>query len=233
MEVLVSEMGVDSEKVSVVKNWTHLRQEAVIADEDQNSFPNGHARKRGITLLHAGNMGLKQGLENVVEAARLADLKSLPVSFVLLGDGVEKDRLQHLARGIDAIKFMDPVGEIEFNEILSSADILLVNEKSGIKEMALPSKLTTYFSAGKPVIAVTALGSNTASEMARSGAGIIVPPGQPAELLKAAIQLGEDPNAMYAMGLRGKFYAKQELGMTSAVEKFDSIINLLQHSQNS
>ena len=38
--------------------------------------------------LHAGNMGVKQGLENVVEAARQADATRSPVRFVLLG-GVE------------------------------------------------------------------------------------------------------------------------------------------------
>ena len=49
--------------------------------------------------------------------------------------------------------------------------MLLVNELPGVAHMAMPSKLTSYFQAGKPVLAATDEGGFTAKEIALSGAG--------------------------------------------------------------
>ena len=51
--------------------------------------------------------------------------------------------------------------------------------------MAVPSKLTSYFSSGTAVVAATEAGSTTAAEVAAAGAGVRVQPGQPQLLLDA------------------------------------------------
>ena len=62
----------------------------------------------------------------------------------------------------------------DFQVALSAADFLLVNELPGVKDMAVPSKLTSYFNAGVPVVAATDDGSVTAAEIATSGGGVRV-----------------------------------------------------------
>ena len=68
--------------------------------------------------LHAGNMGVKQGLENVVEAARLADARGLPIRFVLLGDGNQREALLARAQGITRLQFLDALPEADFQATL-------------------------------------------------------------------------------------------------------------------
>jgi colanic acid biosynthesis glycosyl transferase WcaI len=143
--------------------------------------------------VHAGNMGAKQGLENVVDAARLADEKNAPVRFILVGAGSERQALDEYARGVSRLSFADPLAENEFRLALGAADVLLVNEKPGVSEMAMPSKLTSCFGASRPVIAATDRHGITASEIAAIDAGVVVEAGDPAGLLEAIMPLRDDP----------------------------------------
>jgi colanic acid biosynthesis glycosyl transferase WcaI len=230
-EILSTELGITQSKIEVVRNWTHAKdisRNQVAKPLDETT---ANSKSNDLVLLHAGNMGQKQGLENLVQAAQIADSENLPVIFLLLGDGSEKEKLQELALGVKRIKFIEPVDSVKFDLLLSTSDILLVNEKAGIKEMALPSKLTSYFRAGKPIIAATDLEGNTAREVHDSGAGIVVQSGKPREILNSALALAGDREKMRDMGLRGQLYAMQELSEASSVAKFVSILESLQTKQ--
>ncbi|MEB0141401.1 hypothetical protein QN363_20505, partial [Undibacterium sp. CCC2.1] len=72
------------------------------------------------------------------------------------------------------LQFIDSLDDFGFQRALASADILLVNEKLGVSEMAVPSKLTSYYNAGRPVIAATDRRGVTAAEIESAGGGVVV-----------------------------------------------------------
>lgn len=145
-----------------------------------------------VVVLHAGNMGHKQGLENVVESARLAVGRKERVRFVLLGDGNQRAALEAFGEGVETLEFLRPVSEEEYPAALGAADVLLVNERPGVAHMAVPSKLTSYFRSGKPILAATAADGFTAKEVTASGAGVCVPADRPDLLLDEALRLAAD-----------------------------------------
>ncbi len=211
-------LGADARAVRTVRNWTHLR-------------PTGAIDVRGVraelgwgdelVVLHAGNQGAKQGLENVVEAARAADAQGAPVRFVLLGDGSRRAALQAAASGIRSIQLVDPLPEDRFPAALAAADVLLVNELAGLAEMSVPSKLTSYFDAGRAVLAATSAGSTTAHEIQASGAGVRVDAEDPQALLAAALELAADPARRRALGDAGRRYRRDVLSEEVAVDRFE------------
>ena len=187
------------------RSGTDRRDPKLVARRAGDGRPCGRARGLGwredeLVALHAGNMGTKQGLENLVTAARLAQHRGLPVRFVLLGDGSRRADLESQAAGCDRLSFVDPVGGSEIPEVLAAADALLLNEKPGVKEMCVPSKLTSYFPAGRPVIVATDADSAAAGEMAAAGAGAIVPADDPAAHLDALLDVTADDAAVTATG---------------------------------
>jgi glycosyltransferase involved in cell wall biosynthesis len=210
-------IGVDRERITVIRNWSHV--ERATADRMAVRRRLGW-REDELVALHAGNMGAKQGLENLVTAARLAQRRGLPVRFVLLGDGSRRADLESQAAGCDRLSFVDPVGGSEFPEVLAAADVLLLNEKPGVKEMCVPSKLTSYFTAGRPVIAATDVGSASAGEMAAAGAGPIVLAGDPAALLDAVLDVTADDAAVTAIGGSADRYAREVLSAEAAEEAY-------------
>lgn len=218
----IEQLGVDPTRIEVVRNWTHL---ASVPEASVEKVRNLHKWKEGETVvLHAGNMGAKQGLENVIAAARLADAQGLPLRFVLLGDGNQRAALELAAVGIERIEFLDSLGDESFQHALMAADVLLVNEKVGVSEMSVPSKLTSYFNSGRPVIAATEPVGVTASEIEASSGGLVVHSGNPQALLDACMQLRNDPRAAAELGLNGQRYRTSILAETAAIDRYAELI---------
>ena len=221
-EYLVDNLGVRSERVTVIRNWTHLRPAPVVHRLDARA---ALGWPTDVSLaVHTGNMGTKQGLENVVEAARLADEQRAPIKFVLVGDGCERASLEQLAQGIDRIQFVDQLDETDYRHALAAADCLVVNERPGVAMMAVPSKLTSYFNASRPILAATDPAGITAGEIERANAGVVVPAGDPHKLLAMALQLSEDTEQAAAYGAAGIRYCREFLTADAAIAAFERAI---------
>lgn len=228
-DYVVNSLGVRPEASKVIRNWTHLPPSPTVDIEQIRATLGWTAED--IVVLHAGNMGKKQGLENVVEAARLAQERNSRVKFVLMGDGNQRKRLEERAKGLTHVQFVAPLPAEEFQKALAAADILLVNELPGLKDMAVPSKLTSYFNAGVPVIAATDSGSVTAMEISASRGGVRVDASSPLDLLEAAEELGRDPEAAATLGAGGLRFRNEALSETAAVGHYDDFITSLAMSR--
>lgn len=205
----VAGAGVDAERIIDLPNWTHL------------AATNGHSRRdvadvretfgwtAGETVvLHAGNMGYKQHLDNLVSTARLAADAAMPLRFVLLGDGSERARLEVLARGLPNVQFLDLQPAEIFPEVLGAADILALNERPTVLDMSLPSKITSYFRAGRPLVAAVHPEGATARTLTDSGGALVVPAGNPPALLAALSRLHEDQALRHELARRGSAHAR-------------------------
>jgi colanic acid biosynthesis glycosyl transferase WcaI len=210
-------LGVDPDAVTVIRNWSHVTRST--ADPAVTRARLGW--KPGQTVaLHAGNMGMKQGLENVVDAARLAAASGSDVRFVIMGDGGRRRHLEELAAGIPAIEFLNPLPDGEFEDALAAADVLVLNEATTVAEMSVPSKLTSYFAAARPVVAATAQRSAASAEIERSGGGVRLDTGDPAALLAAVARFGADPARSALIGGRGRAYAEEQLTAEAAARAY-------------
>lgn len=225
---VVDRLGVPGDRVQVVRNWTHITPQTSV-DRDEVRRRLGWAP--GCTVvLHAGNMGMKQGLDNVVEAARLAEEQGSSLQFVLMGDGNQRRHLEELGHGVANLQFLDPLSTDEYAAALASADILLVNELAGVKDMSVPSKLTSYFVTGRPVLAAVESESATAGEIEASGAGRVVRSDDPRHLLGAAEEMSADPISSTALGSNGPAYATAHLTADAAMRRWDDVLrSLTQH----
>lgn len=222
---MTSQLSLPNDQIEVIRNWTHLGESKPTNREEwRNRF--GWSDKETI-VLHAGNQGAKQGLENVVAAARYAEEKNAPIRFVLLGDGNQRAKLEALGVGLAKLQFIDPLPGEEYQHAMAASDILLVNERPGVAEMAVPSKLTSYFSTGLPVIAATDEGSVTAEEIERSGGGVQVSAGDPEALVAGVLGLAGDPTVAQQLGSAGRHYRDVVLGQEAAIDKFAIILKSL------
>ncbi|MGY1769946.1 glycosyltransferase family 4 protein [Blastococcus sp. SYSU D00813] len=212
--------GVPAERIQVIPNWTHVTvPEAVDRDAVRAELGWGEDE---VIALHAGNMGVKQGLEGLVETARLAGERGSKVRVVLLGDGSRRPALAELGAGLPRLTFTDPLPDGRFEAALAAADVLLLHEKPGVVEMSVPSKLTSYFSAGRPVVAATDARSGAAALMAASGAGVVAPAGDAEAILAAVESVAADPAAADAMGEAGRAYAATVLTGAESLARYEA-----------
>jgi colanic acid biosynthesis glycosyl transferase WcaI len=198
--------GIDAERISLLPNHSHIR--STLATRNDSRIQLGWDRGEFI-ILHTGNMGLKQDLGNVIESARLVagTGPAQGVRFILMGDGSQRRKLEAHAADLPNVTFLRPVDEDLYPVALAAADILLVNERPTVADMSLPSKLTSYFTAGRPVLAAVPPDGATEHELVRSGAGVATPAGDPAGLLEAVLRLRNDSAGRLALGTNGRHYA--------------------------
>lgn len=222
MAAAVTKLGVDPDRLTIQRNWTHIK---TVVDADRSGTRRAHGwGDDEVVVLHTGNMGLKQDLRNVIEAARIADSEHAHVRFVLMGDGTERPALELAAEGIVHMQLLPPQPEGEYQRMLQAADVLLVNEHSGLRGMALPSKLTSYFASGRPVLAATSQESSTAAELRRASTGVRVDAGRPAELLRAVSRLSGDPALVERLVDSADRYRRSVLSVDGASARFQDML---------
>lgn len=220
LRYVTQDLGVPADRVDVVRNWTHVAPSPGRSSGARRRFG---WRDDETVILHAGNMGAKQDLENVVKASKLAAEAEAPLRFVLLGDGNRRRSLEDLGSN-SCLQFLNPLPDGEFQETVASADVLLVNELPGMTEMSVPSKLTTYFNAGLPVLAAVDECSVTADEVALARGGFRVDPGDPQALLEGALRLAGSPSLRAQLGAAGLRHRNEKLGADAAM---NGILNSL------
>jgi len=217
---MIESLGVDRDRIEVIPNWTHVTPSGLSPTDAKKHL----GWPPVFTALHAGNMGLKQGLEVIVSAAREAAEREPSLRFVLLGDGGERARLEELAADISAIAFIDPLGDSDFSVALAAADVLLVTEALGVAEMAAPSKLTSYFAANRPVVASVSADGIVARMMLEAGAGIVTAGGDSESLLAAVEELRENPDHRESYSQRARDYWLHNLGPDPALAAWARIL---------
>ena len=101
-----------------------------------------------LVILYSGNLGEKQGLEIVLEAA--ARFKNKKIQFCIVGNGASKARLEQQAKEqkLSNLKFYPLQPYEDLPALLAMANIHLVVQKKGAADIVLPSKLTGILSAG-------------------------------------------------------------------------------------
>ncbi len=219
----VEALGVEPARIRRVRNWTHVAPPAIARAEmrERLGWPAG-----AIVCLHAGNMGYKQGLENVIESARIAASSGAPLLFALCGDGNQRAHLEAIARrpALANMRFMPLQAADAFPSMLAAADILLVNQRGSVRDMSLPSKLTSYYAAARPVVAAVASDSETAREISASGGGIIAPPDDPHALLEAILRVANDPGLALHLARSAKAWAGTALSEPHALRAYEQFV---------
>lgn len=216
-------LGVDPARIRRVRNWMHVEEPKVDRATIRRylDLP-GDA----VMCLHAGNMGYKQGLANVVECARLAADAEPRLLFVLMGEGSQRPWLVGLAQRhrLRNLRFLPIQPKELLSSVLAAADVLLVNQRAAVTNMSLPGKLTSYFASGRPVVAAVSPNSETAKELLDTGTGLLVAPDQPGLLLETIRKLAADPDLQGRLGAAGRSYARTALGAEQALAGLEALV---------
>jgi glycosyltransferase involved in cell wall biosynthesis len=219
-------LGISDAQLVHLPNWTLHSVAAVDRVEVRRRLGWGDEQ----VVLHAGNMGLKQGLEQVLVAAKMAVLAAPHVRFVLLGDGSQRAVLEAASAGLPNVQFLPTQSADDYARALAAADVLLLSERRTSVDMSLPSKLTAYCAAGRPIVAAVRKGGATWAEVEGIGAGLLVPAGNPEALLGGLATLRGDPALADKLGLKALAHARQSYSEEDALVRAEALVGRLLRS---
>ena len=217
-------LGVAPDRLAVIHNGVDWKVFAdAAADQD---FRQSHYSDGKFVVGYAGNIGLAQGLDTLLDAAEL--LQDEPVKFLMVGEGTDKTRLQTMVRirGITNVKFLEGVPRKRVPAVLAACDsLLLMLRNDPLFEITVPSKLYEYMAAGKPVIC--SVGGEAATLVEKFHCGISVPPSDGTALAGAIRKLRADPALCREMGERGKRCARETFPCDLMMARYEELIELI------
>lgn len=217
--------GAAADHVHVVPNWVdvdafHVGEESVKAGQ---RFRDEHGLGDAFVVLFAGTMGFSQGLEVVIEAAaRMREDEG--VTWVLVGGGAERERLQEKAAGLSNVRFLPMQPKERYPDVLAAADVCLVTLRPEVVTPTVPSKIGTIMAAGRPILASLPRVGDAWQVIQESGGGVLVPPADPEALAEAVRDLRRDRDRVKALGEAGRAYALNHLSREACVTKLETLL---------
>ena len=226
MNDVVVNLGVSQSRVTQIPNYS-ARQ---ISSIDKISARSRFAWASDyFVVIHTGNMGAKQQLENVVRAADSL-LPELKIRIYLIGHGNQESNLKALCEGKKNIAVLPAVSDEDYSALLAASDLLLVNERSTQMEMSLPSKLTSYLYSERPVLAAVPRGGATWKFL--DGIAELVDAGKPTILASAIKEMSQNPKKRNDLASKGLEFARKNLGAEIGRSKYLDWVNTLIQSKH-
>jgi colanic acid biosynthesis glycosyl transferase WcaI len=200
--------GVPDSKLIYFPNAIELKSDEM--PPSRGEFRNAHGLPAGEFLaIYSGNLGVKQGLDVLLDTAAL--LRDKPIRFLVGGDGARRETLAARAKemqlpNFSMLPFQSPA---DYRALLVDADICFITQQLGSGNSFFPSKLLGLLAESKPVVTVAAPESELALAVAEGNFGVNVPPGRPEELASLLDSLASDPERLWLYGANGRRYVEQ------------------------
>jgi len=195
----ISKRGISKEKIYVIKNGVNKAREVL---QKTVNLRKEYNLENKFIIGYAGSLGKAQGLINLVEAAEILHTKKIDnVSFVIIGEGDNKEDLEKRSGHLDNIIFIGSRPKELIPEYMSSFNIGIAHlNSSPVWKTTIPSKIFEMMSFSLPILLVSPQGE--ASELINLyKCGVCIPSGNPKALAQSVIEVISDPQKMknYAM----------------------------------
>ena len=184
-------------------------------DKAEPSPERGEFRQRhGFTseeflAIYAGNLGVKQGLDVLLETGPL--LRDPRIRILICGDGARRDALAQRVRELKLpnVSMLPLQAGRDYRALLVDADVCFITQQIGAGNSFFPSKLLGLLAESKPVVTVAAPECELALSLAEGKFGANVPPGHAQELADLIKALAQDPRRLAEYGAAGRRYVEQ------------------------
>lgn len=218
--------GVPEKKITVIHSWCDEKQ---MDDTGSRASPHEPRMSGRFNVVFAGTMGKAQGLDAVLDAAKLVRERCPSVQFVFVGGGIEVAHLRERVRAesLANVLFLPRLPVSEIGTVLRLADILLVHLKDDpLFRITIPSKTQAYLATGKPIL--MAVRGDASELVERAGAGMSCTPEDPQSIADAVAMFSSmQREQLEKMGENGRRFYKRELSLRQGVRRFEEIFQFV------
>jgi colanic acid biosynthesis glycosyl transferase WcaI len=224
---LIRDWKVPAEKIFIVENGvetdlfrfdpssaTEIRRQLQIEDR--------------FLICYIGTMGNAHGLETLIAAAEQLRAALPSAMFLLIGEGAEKDKIVELAakRGLTNLQFLGQQPRERIPDYVSAADLCLVMlKKTELFKTVIPTKLLEYMACERAV--VIAVDGQARQIVEAAGAGVFVEPENSQALVKAILELANNPERRQEMGTRGRQYIVNQCSREKTAQDYITVLESL------
>lgn len=209
--------GVATDRVIFFPNW--VDPEEIHPMEQASPFREQLGlRPDQFVALYSGNMGEKQGLEVVLDAA--AKLQgNADIHFVLCGDGAAKARLRKKYDIVQNVTWLPLQPAERLNDLLNLADVHLLPQRGDVADLVMPSKLLGMLASGRPSLATASADTQLGEIVAQCG--VLSPVADAPAFAQALQKLAGDPALRERLGAAGRVIAVKRFSRETVLRQFE------------
>jgi glycosyltransferase involved in cell wall biosynthesis len=209
----IESKGISSEKIVWIPNGVNLKRfdNPKQLDSDSNLVQLLRKNKDNFKIIYIGAHGPANGLSVFIDTATILQKNYDEIQFFLIGDGVEKEKLQYDSEkhNLKNIHFFSSIPKEQISDLLRYADLLVhcfapINVfKYGIS----PNKIYDYLASSKPIIMSVETTNNIVQD---AKAGIVVKPGNSEALVDGILKIKKMlPEERKRLGANGRAYVEK------------------------
>lgn len=220
---LIDYKGVPNEKVHILHNWIDTRDFA--GRERTGNFRKKYGLENKFLFLFAGVIGPSQGLDLVVKAAKRLEALSDSICFLIVGDGMEKEKLKNMADslGLKNVIFKPFVSKKEYSILVKDADVGIVCLTSLNKTPVVPGKILGYMAASVPVVAFLNKESDGHKIIKDAQCGYSVISDDPAKAAEIMLKIYNEQEKLRQYGDNGFNYVTKNFEKNICINKLENL----------
>jgi colanic acid biosynthesis glycosyl transferase WcaI len=216
LELLKNRRG-QSESCLLFRNWVDLT--TIYPLEQPSQFRQLlDLKPYQQVALYAGNMGEKQGLEIIIDAANILKYRD-DLVFVLCGNGAAAERIRAMGTVLSNIRWLPVQPTEQLNSLLNLADVHLLPQRADAADLVMPSKLTGMLASGRTIVATASPGTQIYDIVSRCG--LTTTPGDVQAFAAAIMKLSDELALRVQLGIRAREIAESELCMETILTNIE------------
>jgi len=219
----IGAMGFRPARSYVVENWAPL--DSLPPAPKRNPWSVRHRLSDKLVFLYSGTLGLKHKPESLYRLAEALD-DVAGAAVVVVSEGLGRTWLERETgrRPLKNLILMDFQPYACLPEVLGAADVLLAVIEQQAGDFAVPSKVLSYYCAGRPVLLAAPSSNLAARTLIRAHAGIHVSPDDVDGFVAAALRLASDRALRQRCGENARRYALSAFDIHAIGGRFESIL---------
>jgi len=216
--------GLDTPHATVIPNWAPIDDITPVQRDNAWASDNG-LPQAPLRLLYAGTLGRKHNPLLLLQILDELGRRGREAVLVVASEGDGADELALAARGRSDVSIVGYQPAERFSEVLSSADVVVALLEPEAGRFSVPSKVLSYLSAGRPIVALMP-GDNPAAVDVRSAGGFVAEPSFSGAIAAAdwLTSVAKDPAAFESIGLQARALAEQRFDIARIADRFEDVL---------
>lgn len=220
---ILAARGVRHPRSAVVENWAPHGE--IVPRPKDNPWSRAHGLADKFVFLCSGTVGMKHNPAHLANLAR-AFRDDGRVRIVVVSQGLGRNWLEGVkaAEGLDNLVLLDFQPFETLSDVLASADVSVLLLEAYAGALSVPSKVYSYFCAGRAVVAAVPAANLARRLIERERAGVCVDPSDEAGFVAAAHRLRHEPELRAGMAANQLAHAAHAFDIRRIGPRFESLL---------
>lgn len=221
----LQEKGVDRARLILFQNWVDTEN---VKPLDSAGSLRDEWGISGVSrvILYSGNVGKKQGLDVILQVAKIMGRTRPDVLFLIVGEGAAREELEQMAKDLRLtnVRFKPLLPADRLPTLLTLADVHLVVQRHGAADLVMPSKLAAILAAGGVSLVTAEKGTELYRLVHDNKLGMVVEAESVSAILTGLEHLLDDEITRSAFRKNGREYASRELDRKKILHEFQDCL---------